>query len=244
MPHSGNLLVRLKNRYVSAYDAMSRDIVHSWSTEYLSQKCEPRVLDIGCGQGDDLIRIINDVPAASAYGLDILPENIANMRQRNIEVRVCNLENQEFPFEQGYFDLVIANQVLEHLKNWVWVLMQIGTVLKKSGRAIIGVPNLASWHNRILLLLGRQPSCINTAGMHIRGFTYPGLKEVVEYKGVYRVVEMQGCPFYPFSPGVSRGLSKVFPRGSACLFIMCEKTGDPSDYGTLEAISRQKELSL
>jgi SAM-dependent methyltransferase len=237
-------MTTFKNRYRRAYDLFGRDIVRDWGLLYLHRKCEPRVLDVGCGQGDDLIRIVKDIPDVSAYGFELQRETNKYLRQHGIDIQALNLESHKFPFKADFFDLVLANQVFEHLKNWVWVLMQIGIVLKKGGRLIIGIPNLASFHNRILLLMGQQPSCIHVGGMHIRGFTYPGIKEVIEYKNIYRIIDVKGSAFYPFPPTISNCLSKLFPKASASIFILCEKTGDPMDYNTLEAIARREELSL
>ena len=53
---------------------------------------------------------------------------------------------------------MIANQILEHTKEVFWIWHEIARVLAPQGQLILGVPNLASAHNRLLLLLGRQPT--------------------------------------------------------------------------------------
>ena len=41
---------------------------------------------------------------------------------------------------------------------------EFSRVLKVGGQIIVGLPNLAALHRRILLLLGKQPTCIRANG--------------------------------------------------------------------------------
>lgn len=55
------------------------------------------------------------------------------------------------------FDLVHANQVIEHLYETDLFIKEIYRILKKGGYAIISTPNLAGLHNIVSLILGKQP---------------------------------------------------------------------------------------
>jgi SAM-dependent methyltransferase len=109
--------------------------------------------------------------------------------------------NHSFPFDDGSFDIIIANQILEHTIELFWIFHEITRVLKKGGgKLIIGVPNLASLHNRFLLSIGRQPTSIKSASAHIRGFTKPDMVCFVNtcWPGGYKLVKWGGSNFYPF----------------------------------------------
>lgn len=236
-------LAAVKDRYTCEEDTNGRDVIHRWLASRLPK--EAKVLDVGCGDGPDLLSLARDCPQANLrlYGLDIMPAHVEASRRQGITAAVANLERESIPFREE-FDAVIANQVFEHLKNWAWAVMQIGLRLKPEGLLVVGVPNLASLHNRVLLLLGQQPSCIRTHGMHVRGFTLPGLRAVLEYEGVFRIEEVAGQPFYPFPRRLSRLLCRFFPKAAASLFLLCRKTGDARRLATIESVARQEEFRL
>ena len=80
------------------------------------------------------------------------------------------MECQDIPHSDDTFDLVICNQVLEHLKNFRSVIDEIIRITNNEGYILIGMPNLAHLINRIYLLFGVQPMCIDIDSSHIRGF--------------------------------------------------------------------------
>lgn len=225
-------------------DNYGRDVIEDWANRFAANRPAPICLDIACGQGDDLMLVRKAAPQATLYGLDIDAGNISRCRALGITVQSTNLETESLPFPDETFDLIIANQIFEHLKHWVFSLFEITRVLKVGGFLVIGVPNLAAFHNRILLMCGRQPTCIHPSGMHVRGFTYQGLAEVVEFKGVYRIVDHQGRVFFPFPRRIALRLARLFPAGCSSLFVLCEKRGAASGYLDLEALQKASETAL
>ncbi len=235
---------KLGHSWSSYEDNYGRDIIEQWARETLAGLGRPVCLDVGCGECEDLAAIRRASSGAVMHALDIDPERVACARQRGYEAGRLNLESEKWPYEDGVFDLIVANQVFEHLKNWTLAVTEAARTLKLGGTLIVGVPNLASLHNRILLALGRQPTCIHPAGMHVRGFTYPGMLTVLGHGGVFRVRAFAGRVFYPFPEKAGTVLSRLWPTGSASLFLRCEREGEPSAFDSIEAIQRQGELSL
>jgi len=236
------LLTNLKNRFTTEADLFGREILVQWFSGRREDNL--RILDVGCGSGADLLALKKLLPNAWLFGVDIMEASVKDCLGKGICARRLNLEEEEIPYEAEYFDIVIANQVFEHLKNWIWALFQISGCLKAGGSLFVGVPNLASLHNRILLLFGEQPRCINTMGMHVRGFTAPGLRRVLEYRKAFHVEKIAGRPFYPFPRGVSSLLAGVFPRGAASIFLLCRKTGDAAVLAELESMQRREEFRV
>jgi SAM-dependent methyltransferase len=138
-------------------------------------------------------------------------------------VASLNLETDEFPYSDEYFDIIVINQVLEHVKEFFWIVSEINRVLKNGGLLIIGVPNLASWHNRLLLLLGQQPTSIRILGPHVRGYTKNDLVMTMNTYGGFELYDYGGSNFYPFPPFISKIFSKFFPLGSVSLFCAFKK---------------------
>src|SRR6185369_5054307 len=144
---------------------------------------------------------------------------------RGIDVARLDLETQSFPWADASVDVVVCNQVFEHLKN-VWRPMsEMHRVLRPGGWLLISVPNLASLHNRILLAFGAQPTSIRTFGPHVRGFTRRELERFVAHRGAFAIVRSRGVGFHPLVPPWSRPLNAVWPGASHTLVVVARKTG-------------------
>jgi len=120
--------------------------------------------------------------------------------------------------------VIIANQILEHVKEIFWIWHEISRVLRIGGKLIIGIPNLASLHNRLLLLFGKQPACIKCYSAHIRGYTF---EDIMKFQktcwGGYRLLNFKGSNFYPFPLPLSLFLSKIFPKMAVSIFLLLKK---------------------
>ena len=183
------------------------------------------VLDIGCGYGQDLQNIQDAAPQqVTLYGIEIHGPAIHACEESNITVFPVDIEKEQIPVQDHFFDIILLNQVLEHTKEIFFIFSEISRVLKPRGILIVGVPNLASFHNRLLFLFGRQPTSIETLGPHVRGFTIPALKKFIEVGGYFRVLEVRGANFYPFPPFISGVLSRIFLGGTASIFFLVRKT--------------------
>lgn len=184
------------------------------------------------GGGTDLLKIKASLPGrkVSLFGIECYEPNVEKARQNNIIVFQIDIEREQVPKSNESFDVIIANQIIEHTKEIFWVFGEVSRVLKKGGIAIIGIPNLASLHNRILLFFGEQPTCIEPLSAHVRGFTKPGFERFITADGYFRVLDMKGSNFYPFSPRISRVLSKLFPALSVSLFFLIQRTGEEGSF--------------
>lgn len=73
--------------------------------------------------------------------LDIFSEYLRSHDINNIHP--VYYSGRHLPFEDGYFDLVISYEVLEHVWDEGLALAEINRVLKTGGELIISVPNKA-----------------------------------------------------------------------------------------------------
>jgi len=205
-----------------------REIIFHWIEDYTKKyeknKKNFKILDIGCGWGYDLTGLWEISKNIELYGIEIDDEKIAACQQKNIMIFKINCETDRIPVNDNFFDIIIINQVLEHTKEIFFICSEISRVLKKQGIFIIGVPNLASFHNRILLFFGYQPTCIELIGPHVRGFTVPSLEKFISRENYFFVKEIKGANFYPAPPQISKILSKFFPQLSVSIFLLIERT--------------------
>lgn len=181
-------------------------------------------LDIGAGNGDDLLIIRTKFPKAKLNAIECYPPCIEKLQKNKINVFNIDIERTPLPLEDESMDLIIINQVLEHVKEIFWIFSEISRVLKSGGKLIIGVPNLASLHNRLLLLFGLQPTSIQTHSAHIRGFTK---KDLIKFMNIfnngYKIQGYSGSNFYPFPPILAKPLAKLFPSCAWSMFLFFEK---------------------
>jgi len=205
---------------------------------------DAKVLDIGCGSCDFTIQFARRVGTLDIHGIELVASFIEQCVQKGVQMHRADV-NEPIPLEAASFDVVVTNQLLEHLNNTDLFITEIHRVLKPGGYAIISTPNLASWHNVGSLLLGWQPFAtslsdeinvgnpfhtrykMRAAGgkypSHRRIATYRGLRELVEYYG-FGIETMIGVGWYPLPARFSRIASRLDPRHSAYLTVKARKS--------------------
>lgn len=103
-----------------------------------------RVLDYGAGSGFVKEMNFKDL-GAKISGIDMDPSVLTNPFLD--EAFITN--GSVLPFEDNSFDLVISDNVLEHLENPGKVFAEISRVLKSNGKLLIKTPN--KWHYMSLI---------------------------------------------------------------------------------------------
>lgn len=183
------------------------------------------VLDLGAGHGDDLALARKANPSGVLHGVEVYEQYAQQLRSQGVTVHALDIERDALPFADGTVDVVLMNQVLEHLKDVFWVMHEATRVLPVGGKLLIGVPNLASLHNRLLLAAGEQPSPIKTNSAHVRGFTRPDIERFLEacFPGGYALRDFGGSNFYPLPPPLARPMARLFPTLAWGIFFAFEK---------------------
>ncbi len=220
-----SLGIRLKGS--TEYLSYGRDVVSGFVKEYArsSGLQKLKILDIGCGSGDDLIRIRDDSGAeCDLYGIEFYDPYCCRCRERGIDVCSVDIEHEPLPYTDKFFDVIIINQVAEHLKEIFFVFSEISRTVKPDGLLVVGVPNLAAWHDRLAVLLGEQPTCLKTLGPHVRGFTVPSFRKFIECDSYFKLSRFEGSGFYPFPALCSRLLSRLFPSLSTSVIFDIRRT--------------------
>ena len=187
-----------------------------------------RVIDLGCGNGKVTCHLKKMLKADEVCGVDADGKELSATNQRGIRTYRLNLNEDKLPFPEGHFDLAVSLEVIEHLTNPDNMLKEAHRVLNKGGWLLISTPNLASWANRLSLLLGHQPYNVEVSteivagvpymngvfgipGGHIRAFTFGALKQLLEHHG-FRVVRVAGYPGVNPRNGAIRVMDKFFSR--------------------------------
>lgn len=113
------------------------------------------ILDAGCGEGG-FAKLIKGKTKSRVFAVDISKKAVILAQKNGLEAKVADL-SKKIPFQDNFFDLVLANEIIEHLLDPDGFLKEINRVLKQKGTLILSTPNLSSWFNRMLFLLGIYP---------------------------------------------------------------------------------------
>lgn len=96
-----------------------------------------RVLDVGCGVGQVVARLIQ--AGFEAHGVEVSEPNLERARQVSEQCRFYN--GRSLPFPDGYFAGVGALNVLEHVEEPEAFIGELVRVAEAGGRLVISSPN-------------------------------------------------------------------------------------------------------
>ena len=189
-----------------------------------------RLLDVGCDDGawTDAVRRRLGVSPEQVHGLEVVDERAELARARGFHVQTFDVEGR-WPLDDASFDVVHANQVIEHVVRLDHFVGEIRRVLKPDGVAVVCTENLASWHNVAALVLGYQPfSLTNISNVraignrfalhaaetprqdeswqHVHVLTLVGLRDIFAAHG-FGAITTWGTGYYPFPRRVARALA-------------------------------------
>jgi len=99
-----------------------------------------RVLDLGCGIGILMEKLKNE-KKCSVFGIDISKTAVSSVLSKGMVGVVAKVPPISLPSEG--FDIVVATEVLEHLRKPELLIKEILRVLKKGGIYILSVPEHA-----------------------------------------------------------------------------------------------------
>ena len=178
--------------------------------ELLEQNEKVKVLDIGCGEGRFSRKIANKIRCSEIYGVELSRKYAEEAHKNGVNVIIGDIDNG-LPFKDASFDIVISNQVIEHVNSTDNFIRECYRVLINGGICVASTPNLASPHNVFSLMLGYQPfsasvsdevvcgnpldptneSRIVSYRRHRRVFTAPALRRLFEFHG-FKVEALKG----------------------------------------------------
>jgi SAM-dependent methyltransferase len=195
-----------------------------------AERSDPTLLDVGCWDGGFSQRCAAALGTQRTLGVEVYPGPAAQAEANGLEVARIDLESERLPWADESVDVLVCNQVIEHLKN-VWLPMaEMHRVLRTGGHAVLSVPNLTSLHNRVLLALGRQPTSIRVFGPHVRGFAFREFCAFVERDGAYEIERRVSAGYYPLPPPWSLPLSAIWRTAGHTAIVLARKTATRSPW--------------
>ena len=107
---------------------------------------DARVLDFGCGAAQTVTELRSK--GINAYGCDIFYEGgnlLPNVPTFLLDSNIIrHMSSNYIPFPDSTFDLVVSNQVFEHVEDLSATLLELRRVLRSNGRILLLFPTSAS----------------------------------------------------------------------------------------------------
>jgi SAM-dependent methyltransferase len=201
------------------------------------------LLDLGTSDGAFAASVADRVGAGRVAGVELIEAHSRAARERGIDTRTADLD-AGIPFGDAEFDLVHANQVIEHVRRTDVLLREVRRVLAPGGVACIATNNLASWHNVFSLALGFQPMPTHVSDelilgnplnpedhwphvdhgrTHLRLFTARALTELCAHHGLERIT-VKTVGYYPLPSRLARPVVRLDPVHGAFLIGLFSPT--------------------
>lgn len=178
-----------------------------------------RFLDLGCWDGEWTTQVARSIGTSDVNGVEIVEFAAAKARSVGVSVLSGDL-GKSLNLPDDSFDVVHANQVIEHVPDVDVFMSEIVRVLKPGGRAIISTENGSSWCNVFAAAMGWQifsstnlttaiggvgnPFALHKSATNIEPsmrhktiFNYCGLVEFVTAHGLTDV-RRYGAGLFPF----------------------------------------------
>lgn len=163
----------MNTRFAAPYVNAGNDVVLSLVPDGVG-----RILDVGCGGGDNARHLRASHPGVQIVGLTHSEDEVGIARSHMDAIHVVDLDrglsDEALEAWGAPFDLLLFSHVLEHLIDPLAVLRRCLTRLQPGGHVVIAVPNVLEWRTRMKFLRG---SFVYTEHgildrTHMRFFTY------------------------------------------------------------------------
>jgi len=94
---------------------------------------DAHILDFGCGAGRSVYALV-DQGFSNTFGFDVT--DYLELRNPSDRARFFISESSRLPFEDNSIDLIISDQVFEHIKDQVGVLRELYRIMRPGGVAL------------------------------------------------------------------------------------------------------------
>ena len=114
----------------------------NWGLKLVDIQDRWTMLDVGCGGGFTICRLLKRSEGAYVYGIDISEESVAKAKKVNAEkldkqVFVTQGSAEKLPYDDSKFDLVTAVETVYFWPNLPDCLQEVHRVLKEDGKFAI-----------------------------------------------------------------------------------------------------------
>lgn len=149
------------------------------------------VLEVGCGRGGFKENLRKDV---EIWGIEPNALAAAEAAERGYKMLIGLYDDVADQLKDGYFDLIICNDVIEHMVDHDAFLKKVSKKLMDEGFIIGSIPNVRYFQNLYRLVLFKEWQYADTGILdrtHLRFFTEKSLSRSFQESGYY-IDDMKG----------------------------------------------------
>ena len=193
--------------------------------EPLLPEAPARILEVGCGIGGTLNWLKQRWPDAETVGVDGF-EAVHGELSKHVDVALIHDLDKPLP-NLGKFDLILALDILEHLRDPDLTFRSLSEMMAPDGVIIVSVPNIAHHSALVPLLLKRQFRYTDQGILdrtHIRFFTEENVLQLVSQAGLASVAGLM-TGFSPKSMLLNRLTLGVLRHNLAWQYIVRVERG-------------------
>ncbi len=142
-----------------------------------------RVLEIGCAEGNFIAQLHK---ADESWGIESDPHSVMVASKLLTKMITGRYDQVVEKIPEGYFDLVICNDVIEHMVDHDWFFDSIRQKMTPSGRIVLSVPNVRYIRHLYRLMVHRDwqyQDSLTLDRTHLRFFTRKSLRRTLREHG-------------------------------------------------------------
>jgi len=172
-----------------------------WLDEALRGRAGLRALDLGCGAGMTLVRLLQRAEIAEAVGLDPEPHALRWSRRRHDRPLILG-DALRLPIASRSFDVLTCFDVVQHLPTGSMgrAAVEIRRVLRPGGAAVVR-SNGRGLSGGGALRLAELTGPLEAAGLVVRRSTYANFLPAIAQEVAGRIRSWRGDPGRPHPGG-------------------------------------------
>lgn len=170
--------------------------------KYIPQKPNLQILDFGCGNGLLIKHMLKINPKSKYTGIDVSKKIISVNKKMMKKIHFFHVDDGEkFPIKKNSFDFIISTDVIEHVYNTEFTVLELIRVLKPGGKLLITTPYHGTLKNIVISLTSFE-IIFDPTGAHIRFFTKKSLTTLLKKTGLHIIKVGYYGRFFPLSRGM------------------------------------------
>jgi len=165
----------------SYLNATRKETTVSIIQNHIWAKGGSRLLDAGCGKGLITLFMKQEMSGLVIDAIDISQKAIEHAKKSSSEINFSVADIVDFKGYGYKYDIIILNNVYEHVENPIGVLKNIKMLLEKDGIILISTPNRYNTRNILRKLLGMN---IAIPEYHVTEYSLGQLYDHHRYAGL------------------------------------------------------------
>ncbi|MFH1457033.1 MAG: class I SAM-dependent methyltransferase [Patescibacteria group bacterium] len=157
-------------------------------------KNKQSIIDLGCGEGITLEKLIKKFPDKDIRGIDYCRENIEICKKHRLPVEHGSV--YDLKIKDNSINCIVFLEVIEHLDDPQRALSEIYRVLKKNGLLLLIFPNDKIFRIARILIFKFKEAFYDPG--HTKQWTPKKIKKVLK-KLDFKIIKINNMPFFFWS---------------------------------------------